>query len=177
MVCSHKNFQQLWRCFVIYQGCRVPSWLVNVIPMLLYLGSIGEISQLFIFGGETQHSLVTGILYLLVQVGTLSIPGGLEWLGTNISLPYFTISFSFNLLITILLVSRLLVYRHRIAPLLGAGCCSQYISLAAMIVESAAIYSTIVLILIISSVSLNYKSVGPLFIQVFPPVHVSCNQL
>jgi len=58
-------------------------------------------------------------------------------------------SLTLNILITVLIVLRLLVYRHRIVQALGKGQGSQYTSLAAMIIESAAIYSTFALLFIV----------------------------
>lgn len=72
-------------------------------------------------------------------------------------------SLTLNILITVLIVLRLLVYRHRIVQALGKGQGSQYTSLAAMIVESAAIYSTFALLFIVPF-ALN-SQIAQLFLQ------------
>ncbi|KXN82729.1 hypothetical protein AN958_02221 [Leucoagaricus sp. SymC.cos] len=134
----------VWRCFVIYKGCRVPSWVVNMIPILLYFGSVAF-----------------GILFLK-QVGTVS-QSPWDSSGINFTIPYYAMSLALNIIITILIVLRLLVYRHRIVKAMGKGHGSQYTSLAAIIVESAAIYSTFALLFLIPF-ALN-SPVSQLFLQ------------
>ncbi|KAG1871321.1 hypothetical protein DFJ58DRAFT_763319 [Suillus subalutaceus] len=51
------------------------------------------------------------------------------------------LSLALNIIITIVIVLRLLTYRHRISKVLGSSYGAQYTSIAAMIVESAALYS------------------------------------
>lgn len=98
--------------------------------MLLYFGSVAF-----------------GILFLK-QVGTVS-QSPWDSAGINFTIPYYSMSLALNILVTILIVLRLLVYRHRIVRAMGAGHGSQYTSLAAMVVESAAIYSGFALLFIV----------------------------
>lgn len=95
----------IWRSIVIYQGCRAPSWCVNIVPYLLAVTNVA-----------------LGIFYLvnkypLFQIG-LRDPTGFQ--GPNV-FPYMTfiLSLVLNLLITILLLLRLLFFRNRIIQLLG----------------------------------------------------------
>lgn len=134
----------VWRCFVIYQGCTIPAWVVNAIPMLLYLASIAF-----------------GILFLK-QVGT---PAQSPWLasGINFTIPYYAMSLALNILVTLLIVLRLLYHRHRITQAIGSGHGSQYTSLVAIIIESAAIYSSFALAFLVPF-GLN-SPVAQLFLQ------------
>ncbi|KAI0258609.1 hypothetical protein BC834DRAFT_974963 [Gloeopeniophorella convolvens] len=61
--------------------------------------------------------------------------------GVNWTIPCLSISLALNILVSIAIVLRLLVYRRRIASVMGQHHGSQYTSIAAMIIESASIYS------------------------------------
>lgn len=65
------------------------------------------------------------------------------WASTtvNFTLPYFCTSLALNIVSTIFIVARLLYFRYRISSSLGPGYGTQYTTIAAMIVESAAVYS------------------------------------
>ncbi|KAH7909378.1 hypothetical protein BJ138DRAFT_1155435 [Hygrophoropsis aurantiaca] len=110
----------VWRCMVIYRGCRVPLWIVMIFPSLMLAGSFAM-----------------GILWLL-QISTSSpyFSGGI-----NFTLPYLSLSLALNITLTIAIVLRLLTYRYRISRVLGPKYGTQYTSVAAMVVESAALYS------------------------------------
>lgn len=58
-------------------------------------------------------------------------------------------SLAINVFITILVVIRLLVYRRRMIMVLGPGHASECTSIAAMLVESASVYSTFSLLFLI----------------------------
>ncbi|KAG2341050.1 hypothetical protein BDR05DRAFT_914832 [Suillus weaverae] len=111
----------VWRCMVIYRGCMVPMWIIMLFPGLMFAASIAM-----------------GIMWLL-QV-TTSSP---YFSSTNINytVPYLSLSLALNIIITIVIVLRLLIYRHRISTVLGSSYGTQYTSIAAMIIESAALYS------------------------------------
>jgi len=134
----------VWRCYVVYKGCRVNSWLVNLVPILMYIASIP-----------------LGIL-LLKQVGT---PAQSVFVtsGINYTIPYYALSLSLNIFVTLLIVLRLVVYRWRIVKAMGPGHGSQYTSLAAMIVESAFLYSAFALLFLVPF-ALN-SPITPIFMQ------------
>ncbi|KIJ64927.1 hypothetical protein HYDPIDRAFT_89869 [Hydnomerulius pinastri MD-312] len=112
----------VWRCKVIYQGCRVPIWIVMLLPCLMLAASIAM-----------------GIMFL-IQVSTTN-----PYVTSNINftLPYLSISLALNIIVTIAIVLRLLTLRYRIVSVLGATYGTQYTSIAAMIIESAALYSVL----------------------------------
>ena len=63
---------------------------------------------------------------------------------------YYVISLSVNIILTILITVRLLLYRRQITSTLSPEYGKQYVSLATIVVESAAIYSLFALLFIIS---------------------------
>ena len=63
--------------------------------------------------------------------------------GVNFTLPYLSLSLALNIILTIAIVLRLLTFRYRIVSVLGPQYGTQYTSIAAMIVESAALYSAV----------------------------------
>ncbi|KAG2154463.1 uncharacterized protein EDB93DRAFT_1327010 [Suillus bovinus] len=111
----------VWRFKVIYKGCTVPMWIIMAFPCVLFAASIA-----------------TGIMWLL-QV-TASSPY-FSSTSINYTVPYLSLSLALNIILTIAIVIRLFTYRHRITRVLGPGYGTQYTSIAAMIVESAALYS------------------------------------
>ena len=68
----------------------------------------------------------------------------------NFGIPYWSISASLNILVTLLIVLRLLYVRRRLSKALSSSHTRTYISIATMLVESAALYSTTALIFIIT---------------------------
>jgi hypothetical protein len=54
---------------------------------------------------------------------------------------YYAISLSTNVILTLLIISRLLYYRHSLLKNFAAALGTHYISLITVVVESAAVYS------------------------------------
>lgn len=69
--------------------------------------------------------------------------------GVNYTIPFYTLSLALNIIMTVAIVARLLLFRHRISSALGPGHGTQYTSIAAMVVESAAIYSSFSIVFLI----------------------------
>jgi hypothetical protein len=63
---------------------------------------------------------------------------------------YYIISLSVNIMLTLLITVRLLWYRRIVSESLSPEHATQYLSLAAILVESAALYSVFALMFIIS---------------------------
>lgn len=63
---------------------------------------------------------------------------------------YYVISLSVNILLTILIAARLLMYRRKAMLTLPHGHATHYVTLAAIFVESAALYSIAALTFIVS---------------------------
>lgn len=63
---------------------------------------------------------------------------------------YYVISLTVNIIITILIIIRLLMYRRTILDVLPKEHARHYVSIATIMVESAALYSVLALIFIIT---------------------------
>ena len=63
---------------------------------------------------------------------------------------YYVISLSVNIILTILITIRLFMYRRTVLATLPAEHAKQYVSLAAIMVESAALYSILALMFIVT---------------------------
>jgi hypothetical protein len=90
-----------------------------------------------------------------------------EATGVNFTIPYYSMSLALNILVTLMIVTRLLIYRRRIVKAMGSTHGSQYTSLTAMIIESAAIYSLFSLLFLIPF-ALGH-SLSQVFIQALSP--------
>ncbi|KAG2039752.1 hypothetical protein BDR03DRAFT_991702 [Suillus americanus] len=140
----------VWRCMVIYRGCAVPMWIIMLFPGLMFTASFA-----------------VGIMFLL-QV-TSNSP---YFSSTNINytVPYLSLSLALNIIISIVIVLRLLTYRHRISKVLGSSYGTQYTSIAAMIVESAALYSAFSVAFL--TLFLLNNPISAVFIQSFTQVQI-----
>lgn len=101
----------------------------------------------------------------------LTQPGKNLWTTFSFALPYWSLSISLNIIATGLIVGRLLLVRHRVRSALGEAHSRQYTSVAAMLIESAALDSIIGLIFIISYA--RNSNVQNLFLPALGQVEVS----
>lgn len=114
--------------------------------------------------------LALGLLWLL-QISNSS-----PWGGTiNWTLPYLSVSLGLNVIITLAIICRLFLFRRRIAGALGGNYGSQYLSLAAILVESAALYSSFCLLFLVPF-GLNHY-ISTIFLQSLCQVQVTYNNL
>ncbi|KAJ7456069.1 hypothetical protein FB451DRAFT_1276952 [Mycena latifolia] len=108
----------LWR-FTMFWGTNF--WL-SLIPLLMFLGSVAS-----------------SILFLLsIAVPTITT---LVTLSVEFGIAYWSLSLGLNVLLSLSIATRILRIRATIIQLVGPGHASQYISIAAMLVESAALYA------------------------------------
>ncbi|THH13061.1 hypothetical protein EW146_g7118 [Bondarzewia mesenterica] len=110
----------LYRCLVIF---HLKLYII-ALPILMYLGSI-SMGMIFLF--------------------QISRPSANLWSETsvNFGIPYFSLSASLNVLLTLLIAARLLLYRRALRHALGPDHAYSipYASIAAMIVESSMLYA------------------------------------
>ncbi|KAF7376377.1 hypothetical protein MSAN_00053200 [Mycena sanguinolenta] len=149
------NASKIWRCYVIY---RTSSVAVITLPVLMLMASIG-----------------LGICWLK-QVGTTSAS---PWAtnGINFTTPYFAMSLALNMIVTVLIVVRLMLYRRRIKQALPSGTnhSTSYVSLATIVFESAAIYSVFSLLFLVPFAFGHPLS--QLFLQALSPVQIMASFL
>ncbi|KLO04880.1 hypothetical protein SCHPADRAFT_1003154 [Schizopora paradoxa] len=131
----------IWRYVMIYRECIIPRWLIIVPPVVVYLGSCA-----------------TGVLFLhALSESSPLVESGPDW-----AIPYFSISLGLNILITTAIVGRLLLIRRRITSVLGGTHGSQYTTIAAMLIESASMYSAFSIFFIVPFALNSSISVIPL---------------
>ena len=71
-----------------------------------------------------------------------SLPSSiLNSLGSKTGIPYFSISISLNILLTLLIVIRLLMHSRNIRNSVGAGAGGVYKAIVTMLIESSALYA------------------------------------
>ncbi|KLO13554.1 hypothetical protein SCHPADRAFT_873819 [Schizopora paradoxa] len=131
----------IWRYVMIYKECVIPRWLIIVPPVVVCLASCAM-----------------GVMFII----SLSESSPLVASGPDWAIPYFSISLGLNILITTAIVGRLLLIRHRITSVLGSKHGSQYTSIAAMLVESASMYSAFSIFFIVPFAINSSISVIPL---------------
>jgi hypothetical protein len=68
----------------------------------------------------------------------------------KLAIPYWAISISMTVILTALIAGRLLFMRYRLDKLVGARTSTPYVTITAMLVESAALYSINGLIFLVS---------------------------
>ncbi|KAI0311178.1 hypothetical protein OF83DRAFT_779726 [Amylostereum chailletii] len=122
----------LWRCWIIWTASgRRMAYVIATVPALMLLASFAM-----------------GVLWTLQssQPG-LSFYSALPMAyGTS----YYAISLGVNIILTILITIRLLQYRRTIISSLPADHAKHYLSLAAVLIESAALYSLFAFIFLIT---------------------------
>lgn len=111
----------IWRCTVVYRDTRI-YYIIVGLGSLLFLGT-----------------LITGTLWLVIVSTPVQSVNG--WMSFSLLFPYLCFSLAINIFISLLTVMRLLYHRHRISKVLGLGHGAMYASFAAIVIESAAIYS------------------------------------
>ena len=140
-------------------------------PTILVLASFGNVSSLlFSMSSILTFYLVMGTLWTLQssQPG-LSLYSALPMAyGTS----YYIISLSVNIILTILITIRLLLYRRRARMAIQGDHGSEYISLAAIVIESAALYSVFALIFIVTYAINN--PLNQIFLGVASSAQVRC---
>jgi len=135
----------IWRCAVIYAGCKIFVRIVIFIPCLLLVATI--------------------VIDLIEYIKTFRV--GSETLRDEFfpSVATSITTFSLNVIVTILIVGRLILFRRRVVKALGSEEGTLYMTIASMLIESATLYSIVCLLLLVSFPfrspvqNLNYQSI------------------
>ncbi|KAH7908984.1 hypothetical protein BJ138DRAFT_1090304 [Hygrophoropsis aurantiaca] len=136
----------VWRCILIYRDCGTSPWIVVAFPGLMLVASFA-----------------LGVLFLLQISSPASSPYQVAGTSVNYTFPYFSLSLAINIIVTIMIVIRLLLFRRHIIRVLGPGHITDHTSIAAMIVESASLYSIFSLLFLIPFAANN--PVSNVFLQ------------
>ncbi|KAF7356717.1 hypothetical protein MVEN_01006500 [Mycena venus] len=144
----------LWRCWVIWaaSGQHKVAWGVTAFPIICLVASF-----------------VMGTLWTLESSQpTLSMYSALPMAyGTA----YYAVSLGVNIMLTLLIIGRLVSYRRTLLESLPAELANHYISLATVIVESAALYSIFAILFLITYAINNPTN------QVWLAVASGCQQI
>ncbi|KAF7377397.1 hypothetical protein MSAN_00161300 [Mycena sanguinolenta] len=108
----------LYRFWTIYSR----NYYIAVVPALMFL---------------------TSLILSAIVIVILNRPGNTFWtaLSVKLAIPYWAISISMTVILTALIAGRLMFMRYRLKKLVGASSSMPYVTITAMLVESAAIYS------------------------------------
>jgi len=116
----------------------------------IFLGDALLIYRLFSVYGRSYAVIflptlayIAGFGLAMTQVIMSGLPRGNFFGGeaAKVATAYYVITVSLNIVLTILICSRLMRVSKRVASALGRGCAEVYISTAAVLVESSALYS------------------------------------
>ncbi|KAK7012271.1 hypothetical protein R3P38DRAFT_3020413 [Favolaschia claudopus] len=123
----------LWRCWVIWaaSGQRKLAWAVITVPVTLLLASFALGTLWTLESSQPHLSLYSA---LPMAYGTA----------------YYAISLSSNIILTLLIIGRLVAYRRTLLESLPADLATHYISLATVVIESAALYSVFALLFLVT---------------------------
>ncbi|KAJ7072836.1 hypothetical protein C8F01DRAFT_262458 [Mycena amicta] len=144
----------LWRCWVIWQasGQTLVAWAVTLFPGVLIFGSF-----------------ILGTLWTFYSTRPAS--SFYSTLPMHIGTAYYAVSLGANIILTLLIIGRLVVYRRTLLETLPAELATHYISLATVIVESAALYSVFAVLFLITYALNNPTN------QVWLGVASACQQI
>ncbi|KAF9224916.1 hypothetical protein BS17DRAFT_879697 [Gyrodon lividus] len=126
----------IWRCIVVYRDTKFHA-LIAAFGFLMFIASVGTYPPSPI--QLTPYNFPTGSLWVIIVSRPVQSASG--WMSFSFLFPYISVSLAINILISILTVTRLLYHRARISRVLGPGHGMIYATGAAMIVESASVYS------------------------------------
>ena len=127
-------------------------WVV-VFPCLMYLASMGTYPSSLQTDGDAPANVINkamGIMMVISQAW-----GRDDWVASAIDFgrPYFVISTSLNLLLTLMIVVRLVLHSKNIRAAMGftAGIGGQYQVIMTMLIESSALYAVSSLLIVAQS--------------------------
>ncbi|KAJ7239567.1 hypothetical protein B0H12DRAFT_1189924 [Mycena haematopus] len=97
-------------------------------------------------------AFLTSMILSAILIAQLCQPGSSFWtaISMELAIPYWAISISMTVILTALISGRLLFMRFRLNKLVGARTSTPYVTVAAMLVESAALYSINGLVFLVS---------------------------
>lgn len=121
----------LYHCYVIY---TMNGWIL-AFPCLMYLSTLAT---------------GTGFIYFQATRPFSTIE---NFAGPNFGAPFYTISFALNILLTLMIVTRIMLHSRNIRKVTGTVG-GLYKAIVTMLVESAALY-TVAFVLFIGSWSVN----------------------
>ena len=127
------------------------NYLVIVFPCLVYLAAFGMCSSLC--KPTRKHSVnVTGVAMGIVFIHQILQPNGVLYgVAISVGIPFFSISVSLNVLLTLMISIRLILHSRDTQAAMGApaGVSGLYKTVISMLIESCALYAVNSLLFII----------------------------
>ncbi|TFY68022.1 hypothetical protein EVJ58_g1261 [Rhodofomes roseus] len=144
----------IWRFLIIY-GDFNRSWLrvLLLFPGIMVLTSIGMwIHKRVLYVPFTLPLRLAGISIVVLKdmAQANDSSNSTPFVVANLTLSFYVISLAANIIVTILIAGRLLVYRHHVKNVLGAHHANFYANVVAIFVESAVLYSVFALTFLIT---------------------------
>ncbi|KAJ8519043.1 hypothetical protein ONZ45_g3971 [Pleurotus djamor] len=135
----------LYRVFVVWGK----NWYIVTLPVLMYLASTALSVCVAIQAAKPHSSLWAGKTF-------------------DYGVPFWSISMTLNILLTVLLVARLLYARHKIRSALGPTYGQTYTDIVAITIEAALPYALVCLVFIILYAMKNTAEIlfNPMMLQV-----------
>ncbi|KAF7370708.1 hypothetical protein MSAN_00704000 [Mycena sanguinolenta] len=126
----------LWRCWVIWAawGQHTLAWAVIMFPVILLASSFVTSAMGTLWTLESSHPNLSMYSALPQAYGTA----------------YYALSLGSNIILTLLIIGRLVTYRRTLLENFPAELARHYISLAAVIIESAALYTVFAVLFLIT---------------------------
>lgn len=139
----------VWRCRVIYAASmNNKANYIMILPGLLYIASIG--------------------ISIFSSIVNITPSNFFSLIAIHIDLTYFALSMALNIVITVMITTRLLLHQRQNQAVFGKRSASHYSSIWKMFMESAALYS-ILSILLLATFATN-SPVQQLFLGLLPSV-------
>ncbi|PFH45793.1 hypothetical protein AMATHDRAFT_8659 [Amanita thiersii Skay4041] len=143
----------LWRCWVIWTASgRLTAYAIIAFPTIMLIGSFVLGTLWTIKSSQPGLSLYSTLPLIL---------------GTS----YYVVSLAINIIVTILITTRLIMYRKTMLSTLPNEHAKHYVSLATIIIESSALYSVFAIIFIAT-----YGANNPVN-QIFLSVASACQEI
>ncbi|KAL0575150.1 hypothetical protein V5O48_006827 [Marasmius crinis-equi] len=167
----------IWRCYIVWTavpGAKLKGLLAIILPSLMLLGSFSQSQIIPIVeldvGCLPSQNTVLSILFALQTTG----PAGLFASITAVfAVPFFALSMVLNMVVSLLIMARIWEYRRRGQVPSGYG--NAKISFGAIIIESAAMYS-IVSMLVVVTFSIGHP-INQIWLGIAPATQVIANYL
>jgi len=147
----------LWRCHVIFSAAptRTATYFL-IFPALLLLGST-SMAILFVISSASPSGFINSKIT------------------ASFALPYFVLSLSLNIILTMMIVFRMYAHKLRGRAIFGTDYGRHYTSISAMFVESAALYA-ICSILMLVTYGLN-NPIYQIWLGLCPAVQMASSYL
>ena len=160
-VSNTSSSPQLYRCYVIYSK----NFWVIAFPCLMYLASLGTYFLHGSAGALRVNVVGVGMGVLLIYQSSKVV--SVVWS----ALPWFTISLSLNIILTLMIVIRLILHTRAIRTAMGgSGIGGLSKAIVTMLIESCALYA-VSSVLVIGPWSAT-ATFGNTFLAILPEIQV-----